>query len=182
MIFMLRVAKVSVSAVVLGSLALALGCASNSPIANSDSLSAENSQYILATEPAKAKSVVDAKKSVQDGEEVTLVGRIGGSPSPFVAGRASFTVVDLSLIPCSEREGDTCQTPWDYCCDTPHLPAATAVVKIVDGDGKTIAKDARKDLGMKELQTVTVKGKAKRDEAGNLIVLAPAVFVKSKLN
>lgn len=31
---------------------------------------------------------------------------------------------------------------------------------------------------MKELQTLVVKGTAKRDEAGNLTVLVPAVFVK----
>jgi hypothetical protein len=119
--------------------------------------------------------VLDAKASAQD---VTLVGRIGGSLSPFVSGRASFTVVDASLVPCSENPGDTCPTPWDYCCDTDKLPAATAVVKLVDADGATVAKDAKRDLGMKELQTVVVKGKAKRDEAGNLTVLAPAVFVK----
>ncbi|MBC7853919.1 MAG: hypothetical protein IAF94_10815 [Pirellulaceae bacterium] len=163
-------------------MALAVGCSSKTPTASSATPSAENAQYFLTAEPAAAKSVVDAKKSAQDGEEVTLVGRIGGSESPFVAGRASFTVVDLSLVPCSERPGDSCTTPWDYCCDTDALPASTAVVKIVDGEGKTIAKDARKELGMKELQTVTVKGKAKRDEAGNLVVLTSAVFVKNTTN
>ena len=81
-------------------------------------------------------------------------------------------------MPCSERENDTCKTPWDYCCDTDRLPAGTAVVKVVDDDGKTVALDAKAAMGMKELQTIVVKGKAKRDEAGNLVVLAPAVFVK----
>lgn len=179
---MFRFAKLTFPALVLGSLALGIGCTPSSPTASSESPPAEVAQYFLTAEPAAAKSVVDAKKSVQDGEEVTLIGRIGGSESPFVSGRASFTVVDLSLVPCSERPGDSCTTPWDYCCDTDALPASTAVVKIVDGDGKTIAKDAKKDLGMKELQTVTVKGKAKRDEAGNLVVLASAVFVKNTPN
>lgn len=179
---MSRFAKLTFPALVLGSLALAIGCSSSSPTGNSASPPAGVAQYFLTAEPAAAKSVVDAKKSAQDGEEVTLVGRIGGSESPFVSGRASFTVVDLSLVPCSERPGDSCKTPWDYCCDTDTLPSSTAVVKIVDGEGKTVAKDAQKDLGMKELQTVTVKGKAKRDEAGNLVVLASAVFVKSTPN
>ena len=176
---MFRFAKSVVSAVILVTLALATGCSPPSPTADSASPSAEMAQYFLTEAPTEAKSVLDAKKSVEDGEEITLVGRIGGSESPFVSGRASFTIVDVSLVPCSERPGDSCQTPWDYCCDTDQLPGATAVVKIVDADGKTIAKDAKKVLGMKELQTVTVKGKAKRDEAGNLVVQAPAVFVKS---
>jgi hypothetical protein len=161
-------------------LVLAIGCAkTSSPSATSQSPDADTlSRYFLTDEPADAKSVVDAKASAQDGEEITLVGRIGGSDSPFVAGRASFTIVDTSLVPCSEKEGDSCPTPWDYCCDTERLPAGTAVVKIVEADGKTLAKDAKRDLGMKELQTVVVKGTAKRDDAGNLTVLSPALFVR----
>jgi hypothetical protein len=166
----------------LGSLALAPGCSPSSPTAKQAPRSAEAAKYFLTEEPAGAKSVVDAKKSVQDGEEVTLVGRIGGSQSPFVAGRATFTLVDASLVPCNERPDDMCPTPWDYCCDTELLPAATAVIKLVDDQGQSLAMDARKDLGMKELQTVTVKGKAKRDEAGNLVVLAAAIFVKNTSN
>ena len=179
---MSRYAKLVVFALTLGSLALAMGCKPPLPTANPVPPPAGVSMYFLTEEPAAAKSVFAAKKSVQDGEEVTLVGRIGGSHSPFVAGRASFTVVDVSLVPCNERPDDLCITPWDYCCDKDRLPEATAVVKIVDADGKTIAKDAQKDLGMKELQTVTVKGKAKRDEAGNLVVQALAVFVKNTPN
>ena len=179
---MFRFAKIVGSAVALGTLALVVGCSPPSPTANPASPPAEMSKFFLTEAPAEAKSVLDAKKSVQDGEEVTLVGRIGGSQSPFVNGRASFTIVDVSLVPCNERPDDMCKTPWDYCCDTDRLPGATAVVKIVDGEGKTVAKDARKDLGMKELQTVTVKGKAIRDEAGNLVVQAPAVFVKNTSN
>jgi hypothetical protein len=33
-------------------------------------------------------------------------------------------------------------------------------------------------LGAKELSTVVVKGKAKRDDAGNLTVLASGVYVR----
>ena len=38
--------------------------------------------------------------------------------------------------------------------------------------------DAKLLLKVKELSTVIVKGKAQRDEAGNLTVLASGVFVK----
>ena len=160
--------------------AFAVGCGSTSgpSVTPTTADPATVSKYFLTDEPSDAKSVVDVKASAKDGEEVTLVGRIGGSTSPFVSGRASFTIVDMSFVPCSERPGDSCPTPWDYCCDTDQLPAGTAVVKVVDADGKTLAKDAEQDLGMKALQTIVVKGKAVKDEAGNLTVLAPALFVK----
>jgi hypothetical protein len=166
--------------VVAAALGFAVGCGSASgPVGNTsapDQLAV--SKFFLPEEPAGAKSVVEAKAAAKDGDEVTLVGRIGGSESPFVSGRATFTVVDTSLVPCSEMPDHACATPWDYCCDHEKLPQSTAVVKVVDGDGKTVPMDAKRDLAMKELQTVVVKGTAKRDEAGNLTVLTPAVFVK----
>jgi hypothetical protein len=163
----------------LGMVGLCVGCntgATTSPALTGPTAAA--SKYFLSEEPASPKSVSDVKESAQDGDDVTLVGRIGGSVSPFVSGRASFTVVDTSFIPCNEIKGDSCKTPWDYCCDTDRLPGSTAVIKVVDAEGKTLAMDPKKELGMAELQTVVVKGKAKRDEAGNLTVLAPALFVR----
>jgi hypothetical protein len=160
----------------LSALLCSLGCTSSKDPAVV--LSPEASKYLLTTEPADAKAVAAAKKDVEDGAEVILVGRIGGSESPFVAGRASFTIVDTSLVPCSERPGDSCPTPWDYCCDTDQLPGSMAAIKVVDDAGKTLPIDAKTGLGLKELQTVVVRGKAKRDEAGNLSVLATGIFVK----
>ena len=40
--------------------------------------------------------------------------------------------------------------------------------------------DAKELLSVKELSTVVVKGKAKRDDAGNLTVHASGVYVKKK--
>ena len=40
--------------------------------------------------------------------------------------------------------------------------------------------DAKRLLDVKELSTVVIQGKAQRDEAGNLTVLARGVFVKKK--
>lgn len=84
-----------------------------------------------------------------------------------------------ALKPCNEKDDDACPTPWDYCCDVDDLPANKAMVKVVDGSGNTVATDARKLLGLKELQTVVVRGRAKGDEAGNLTVLADGIFVRN---
>jgi hypothetical protein len=154
------------------------GCGADSAANLGNKPSDAAAKYRLSDEPTAAKSVIDARGSAKDGDEVTLVGRIGGSASPFVAGRAMFTIVDTSFVPCNEREGDTCEQPWDYCCDTDQLPSGTATIKIVDDKGDTVSLDGKKDLALAELATVVVKGKAKRDTAGNLTVLAPGVFVR----
>lgn len=135
----------------------------------------------LAAEPAGAAGVLAVRKDAKDGDDVVIVGRIGGSHKPFT-GKASFTIVDPSLKPCSENgEDDNCSTPWDYCCGcTPEqLKDATALVKFTDPAGDTYHDDAKALFGLKELQTVVVRGKLKRDAAGNLTVVASGLFVRS---
>jgi hypothetical protein len=156
-----------------------VGCGSTATAPSSDAPSADGAAYRLSSEPEDAKDVKEAKGVVKDDEEVTLVGRIGGDVNPWIEGQAAFLIVDKALKPCNEKDDDACPTPWDYCCDADSLAEHKALVKVVDGSGKTVAADARKLLGLKELQTVVVHGKAKRDEAGNLTVLAEGVFVRN---
>ncbi len=137
--------------------------------------SAPDLNVLLDKQPDGAKPVGDVRASAVDGAEVTILGRIGGDTNPWVEGRAAFTIVDPKLEPCAPGEG--CPTPWDYCCSTDLLPTNRAMIKVVDAAGGTVEQDARRLLGVKELQTVVITGKAKRDEAGNLTVLAKAVYV-----
>jgi len=159
------------------SLAMFAGCSTSAPPVASGP-SAEGASYLLAAEPVTAKGVKDVRADAKDADDVTLIGRIGGDEKPWVEGQAAFVIVDSSLKPCNERPGDNCPSPWDYCCDADELPKSKVMIKIVDAAGKTVATDARKLLGLKELQTVVVRGKAKRDEAGNLTVLADGIFVR----
>ena len=55
---------------------------------------------------------------------------------------------------------------------------ATALVKVVDERGLLIKCDARKLFKVTEDALVVVAGKAKRDDAGNLTVLASGVYVR----
>lgn len=155
------------------------GCGMSPSIDNTAAPSAEGAAYRLASEPAGAKGVKDVRADAKDEDEVTVVGRIGGDSNPWIEGQAAFLVVDASLKPCNEQADDACETPWDYCCDTDSLAQNKAMVKVVDPSGKPLAVDARKLLGLKELQTVVVRGRAKRDEAGNLTVLADGIFVRN---
>lgn len=165
------------SFVALASIAIFVGGLSGCGQSKTGSSTAVNSPYRLATEPAGAKGVKLARKDAKDADEVTLVGRIGGDANPWIQGQAAFLIVDSELKPCADDEG--CPTPWDYCCSMDLLPENKAMVKIVDGSGKTVATDARELLGVKELQTVVVHGRAKKDEGGNLTILADGIFVRN---
>lgn len=157
---------------------IVMGCGTSDvsePVLSSQP-NAEGAQFVTSTEPANAVPVGTARESVKDEQEVTLVGRIGGSTEPFVEGLAAFTIVDPKVPHCSADEG--CPSPWDYCCTQDQVKNNIATVKVVDGAGKPVAGDARQLLGIKELSTVVIQGKASRDDQGNLTVAATQVFVR----
>jgi hypothetical protein len=139
---------------------------------------AVKSKFLLEEEPEDPTDVIAFRKAAKDQNEAVVVGRIGGRKTPWVKNAAAFSIVDRSLKPCNEIEGDNCPAPWDYCCEN-NLPKATVLVMLVDDAGKLVREDARKLLGVKELQTVVVQGKAKRDKAGNVTLMASKIFVRS---
>lgn len=51
-------------------------------------------------------------------------------------------------------------------------------MKIVDENGVLLQAGAKALFNVKELSTVVVAGKAKRDKAGNLTVLATSFFIR----
>jgi hypothetical protein len=138
-----------------------------------------DSSLVLKKEPKGAVDILALKKDVKDQQDVVVVGRIGGRVNPWVKGTAVFPIVDRSLRPCNEIPGDACKTPWDYCCET-NVPKATLLVMFVDDKGKVIKKDPRELFEVKELSTVVVQGKAKRDKAGNVTVLASKIHVRDE--
>jgi hypothetical protein len=136
-------------------------------------------RYLLEKAPKKAAEVIALRKDAKDGADVVVVGRIGGRVNPWIKNAAAFSIVDRSLKPCNEIPGDTCETPWDYCCEA-DLPKATLLVMVNGADGKLVKKDARQMLGVKELDTVFVQGRAKRDKSGNVSIVATKFFVASE--
>lgn len=167
--------KSYVAFVVTGVVALSLvGCSGGTTASSGPS--AEGAAFLVNEEPAGAIGVAEARKSAANDGEIVVVGRIGGSEKPFVAGLAAFTIVDPALKPCPDDEG--CPTPWDYCCDTGSVKDNIATIKLTDPAGMPLAKDARELLGVKELATVVVRGKAQRSADGNLSLIAKQVFVK----
>jgi len=132
-------------------------------------------KLMLPEEPRDARGVCELRKSSRDGDEVVLIGRIGGSKKSFT-GRAAFTVVDLGITPCDD---DGCGNPW---CSVPdkQLKESMALVRFADVEGKTLAFDISQMPGVKELATVVVRGKASRDSQGNLTVVASGLHVRKE--
>ena len=154
-----------------------VGCGSSELASDtSESKSGSESVFLVDSEPANAIPVGEARKLTEDGQDVTLVGLIGGSSDPFVDGLAAFTIVDPIVPYCAPEEG--CPTPWDYCCTQDQVINNIATVKIVDESGLPVDQGARELLRVKELSTVVVKGKVKRDDQGNLTVSTRQVFVR----
>jgi hypothetical protein len=166
---------------VLVAVALASGCTGKSGPAGSTpgpAAEANRSAFLLKEEPTGAMTVNAARADCKDGEAVVVVGRIGGDKKPWIDGRAGFWIVDASLKSCDQND-ENCETPWDYC----HMPKEElrrhlVTVKVVDEHGATVPVDARQLLGIKELQTVVVRGHAKRDDQGNLTLLATGVYAR----
>jgi hypothetical protein len=132
----------------------------------------------MQAEPPGSVGVIAVRESSKDGDKVVVIGRIGGSVNPWIEGRAAFSIVDESLKACNEIPGDTCQKPWDYCCETEKLPSGMVLVKVVDENAQPVKADARQLLEVRELSTVIVQGQAERDGDGNLSILANHIFVK----
>jgi len=168
----------------LGVVLIISGCGGNEPAPPNPSKekspnAGTGGKFLLASEPTGARGILDIKKDAKDGDEVVLLGRIGGSKTPFT-GRAAFTVVDASFTACSEIEGDTCPTPWDFCCAAPpdELAKGTLLVKFVDENGKTLAQDAKALLGISELQTIVVRGHVRQGADNSLSLVASGIFIK----
>jgi hypothetical protein len=171
----------SLAVVALGFAGLFAGCSENAGVSKAQS-DYDASKFVLDAEPEGGQNVIAVRETAKDFDDVVIVGRIGGGLNPWVEGRAAFQIVDPTLLACSDEKEDgepcSCQTPWDYCCETDKLPSSMALVQFVESDGSMVRHDARAVFELKELQTVVVQGKAKRDDAGNLMVMASGMFIR----
>ncbi len=128
----------------------------------------------LASDPGAALSVKAAKEKGH-GEEVVVEGRV----QEIVKGLAVFRLIDASLDYCGQRPGTmTDDTPWDYCCETPETrTAATLTVESRGPDGRVRA-GAMPSLRLLDL--VAVKGRAEKDEHGNVTVVTTGWFRRER--
>ena len=174
-------ARISIAVLCALATPLATGCGSQSNASTQSSTSAQvdGAKYLLPDEPEGAMGVIEARQLSEDGQELVLVGRIGGAANPWVEGRAAFTLLDPSMLVVDPEEGMAKgQLCTDDCCATERLECTT-IVKFVDASGALVAIDARKLLGVSEDDMVVVKGTAKRDKSGNFQLLATGLHIRN---
>jgi hypothetical protein len=137
---------------------------------------------ILAAAPAgEAMAIHVVRTTAKPGDEITLSGRIMGNSKPFVEGRSAFILGDPELLtPCNEIPGDSCETPWDNCCDTKEAKkSGIATIQITGPDGRVLKDGLDGVGGLVKLATVTVTGKvAEGSSVDSLVVNATAIQVK----
>ena len=136
---------------------------------------APSAEFRLATEPADALEVLDAKEQAKDGAAVIVVGRIGGGIMPWIEGRAAFLLVD-TRIQASCEDGEECKMGCPGC--SKEMLEASTMVKFLGEDGKVLPVDARTLLGVKEQETVVIEGIASRDLAGNVSITGKGIFIR----
>lgn len=158
---------------------LLAGCSGENGESGQASATAPQAQpeWILASMPEGAVGVADAKKSAEEGDRVVIRGKVGGRVDPISEDSAVFLIVDSSVPTCADLKGDTCPTPWDYCCEpSESLVANNATIQVVGSDGAVLSGPVT-EFGIEPMDEVIVVGTvAPRPSDQVLIVKADGVY------
>jgi len=155
------------------------GCDENAPSTSTNTPQASvQSGWKLDAMPEGAQPVAQAKVNAKEGEQITLVGRIGGRSEPITASSGLFIVMDPAIPSCADNPEDNCAKPWDYCCETQEtITANAATIQIRDAEGSPVVL-AEGEL--EPLSRVTIVGTvAPRPNSNTLVVYATGLYVET---
>jgi hypothetical protein len=143
--------------VVVAAWAVALGFGATVSVAEID-VAAVRGGVLLAEEPAGAISIADAKAKLgPTPQPVVVAGRIGGKgTSPFGRNEATFSMLEIPTDDHAAKPGHKAEDcPF---CKKRTANSPIAAVSFAGTDGRVIAVDAQKLLGVAEGQDVVVRG------------------------
>ena len=165
-------------AMACGAMALTLAACKKTESAQSSAPAPANTAFVLASMPEGAVDVGEAKKSVKEGDAVTIRGRIGGRAKPMSENVALFIMMDPAVPSCAEGDDDHCPVPWDYCCETPEtIMANSATVQVMGDDGAVLPVSLEKQAGLEPLDEVIVVGTVgPRPSDGALVIYANGLY------
>ena len=176
--------RVKQTILVLGIAALGVlisGCSqSGIDVGSTAETSEELNAYILAESPGEAITVSQARESAKPGDAIVVSGRVGAAHKPFGESFATLVLGDESLQYCNEIPDDTCETPWDACCeDRLKISANRANVQLL-ADGLPIAESLQGAGGLTELDQIVVAGLVDPSSTSdNLIINASGIYRES---
>lgn len=135
---------------------------------------------VLTVAPAEARGVVEVRKSAKDGDRVVMRGVVGGREEPIAENRALFTVLDPAVTTCDTMPGDTCDTPWDACCEPSDVIASkSATVQVAGEDGRPLKTGLAGVGGLAPLKRVVVVGTFRPSPDGQAATVhADGIFVE----
>ena len=75
-------------------------------------------------------------------------------------------------------DDDHCSTPWDACCEDPDkIQSMRVAVQFFDPQGNPLEADLKQDIGLKELDMVSVVGTVdEMSSASNLVIRATGIY------
>ena len=150
-----------------------IACGSDAPEEIETTASASLPEHFYAVVPAEGAVEVSQLRSLEDGAQVTVRGDVQDFE---VAG--TFTLFDHALESCDEKTGESCATPWDFCCmGDDEIALGSALVELHE-DGKLVAASVEGFHGIDHLTDVVVTGTLRLDDAGNARVLADTIHVE----
>lgn len=171
--------SILLSASLSASMLFLVACSPSDEASTTADTSATTAALLLSETPTEAVSVYEARKQAQPGATIQVSGQIGGTLKPFIEGYAGFVLADPQLDFCNEMGDDEhCSTPWDACCEDPDkLQSMRVSVQFVDSNGNPIQADLKQNLGIQELDEVTVVGTvADSSTASNTIIHATGLY------
>ncbi len=135
----------------------------------------------LSSAPAGAVDVAAAKTTARAGDTLALRGKIGGRMQPLTVESGLMVLMDRAIPSCADNPGDTCTTPWDYCCETPEtLRANAATVQLRDADGNPVALPEGAFSALDELVVVGTVAPRANDET--LVLHATGIHLAAELD
>jgi hypothetical protein len=154
-------------ALAAGLLAALAACGDDAPSKPAaDTAPPAPSPFLAKADLPDAVGVFDVKER-KAGDEVAVYGRV----ADMAPGFAAFTLVDEELEYCGQSsvEDDHCTTPWDYCCiQNETRMAASIPIEFRNEKGEPVES---KDLGVRPLDLVALKGTLEKTQSGGLMVV-----------
>ena len=134
-------------------------------------VSAAAQKLALTKDPGASISVKQALEQGASQSPVIVEGRV----QDVTHGFALLKLMDTAIPYCGETRTNNCETPWDYCCETPETRHSNSLlVEFRDEDGLPIETDGLPNTRL--LDRLKVRGKLTTNEQGNAVLAADGLW------
>jgi len=136
----------------------------------------QREDFLLLDEPAGAIGVLELSETIEGEQDVVIVGQIGGVTDPWSPGLANFVMADPVAIIEGEGHPESCDCP--FCKKTAEQAEGLALVEFLNKHGEVLRVDAQKLFDIEKDLMVVVRGRARMDDLGHLVVAARGLYVR----